>query len=93
VEDDMGGFILSINEGYNEGSKSKKNSYDFGVKSEEMLKLYFDGAYSKEGARARIVLISPIKEKIHFSYKLEFDVTNNVVEYDALIQVWKLLSS
>jgi ribonuclease HI len=47
--------------------------------------MYFDGAYSKEGVGAGVVLISPKKEEIHLSYKLEFEATNNVVEYEALI--------
>jgi ribonuclease HI len=48
-------------------------------------KMYFDGAYSKEGVGAGVVLISPKKEEIHLSYKLEFEATNNVDEYEALI--------
>jgi ribonuclease HI len=49
------------------------------------MEMYFDGAYSKEGVGAGVVLISPKKEEIHLSYKLEFEATNNVVEYEALI--------
>jgi hypothetical protein len=30
---------------------------------------------------ARVVLVSPRKEEIHLSSKLEFETTNNVVEY------------
>jgi ribonuclease HI len=48
-------------------------------------KLYFDGASSKDGSRVGIVMISPTKEKILLSYKLEFEATNNVVEYEALV--------
>jgi ribonuclease HI len=33
---------------------------------------------------ARIVFISPSKEVIPLSYKLEFDTTNNISEYEAL---------
>jgi ribonuclease HI len=47
--------------------------------------MFFDGAYSKEGVGAGVVLISPTKREIHLSYKLEFEATNNVVEYEALI--------
>jgi ribonuclease HI len=32
-----------------------------------------------------LLLISPKKEEIHLSYKLDFDTTNNVVKYEALI--------
>jgi ribonuclease HI len=48
-------------------------------------KMYFDGASSKEGSRAGIVFISPTKEVIPMSYKLEFDTTNNISEYEALL--------
>jgi ribonuclease HI len=48
-------------------------------------KMFFDGAYSKERVGACIVLISPTQKEIQFSYKLEFEATNNVVEYEALI--------
>jgi len=48
-------------------------------------KLYFDGANLKEGSRAGIVIISPTNEKFLLSYKLEFEATNNVVKYEALI--------
>lgn len=44
----------------------------------DFYKLYFDGAFSKERVGADIILISPSKENITQSYKLEFDVTNNV---------------
>ena len=42
--------------------------------------LYFNGAKSQEGIRAGIVLISPRHEHHYFSFKLEFDGTNNVSE-------------
>lgn len=47
--------------------------------------MFFDGSCSKEGAGAGIVLISPLKESFTFSFKLEFETTNNVAEYEALL--------
>jgi ribonuclease HI len=47
--------------------------------------MYFDGACSKEGSGAGIVFISPTQEVIPMSYKLEFDTTNNISEYEALL--------
>jgi hypothetical protein len=41
-------------------------------------KMFFDGAYSKEGASVRVVFVSPTQETISLSYKLEFETTNNV---------------
>jgi ribonuclease HI len=47
--------------------------------------MFFDGAYSKEGVGASVVLISSTKREIHFSYKLEFEATNNIIEYESFI--------
>jgi hypothetical protein len=49
---------------------SKDLSLDSYIKNDEIWKLYFDGAYSKEGFGSGVVLISPIEEKFHLSYKL-----------------------
>jgi ribonuclease HI len=50
-----------------------------------MWKMFFDGASSSEGARARVVFISPCQEVVSLSYKLEFEVTNNMVDYESLV--------
>ena len=47
--------------------------------------MFFDGASSSEGVGARVVFVSPCQETISMSYKLEFETTNNVVEYEALV--------
>jgi ribonuclease HI len=47
--------------------------------------MFFDGACSREGTGARVVFVSPAQETISLSYKLEFDTTNNVAEYEALV--------
>ena len=47
--------------------------------------MYFDGASTQSLAGAGVVLISPFKENIHLSYKLEFKTTNNIAEYEALL--------
>ena len=54
-------------------------------KKEDLWTLYFDGSKSKEGARVGCVLIDPKKNKTLISCMLEFECTNNVVEYEALI--------
>jgi ribonuclease HI len=46
--------------------------------------MFFDGASSKESVGVGVVFISPTQEIISLSYKLEFETTNNVVEYEAL---------
>jgi hypothetical protein len=47
--------------------------------------LYFDGSHSSTGSGVGLVLRSPDNETTLFSYKLEFNYTNNIVEYEALI--------
>jgi ribonuclease HI len=47
--------------------------------------MFFDGASSSIGAGAGVVFRSPSQETISLSYKLEFEVTNNVAEYEALV--------
>jgi ribonuclease HI len=48
--------------------------------------LYFDGSKSQEGSGAGCILINP-KGKRHFlSCRLEFECTNNTVEYEVLVQ-------
>ena len=48
-------------------------------------KMFFDGASSREGAGAGVFFVSPARETISLSYKLEFEATNNVAEYEALV--------
>jgi ribonuclease HI len=45
----------------------------------------FDGAFSRAGKGVGIVLQAPNGEVLKFAYRLEFDATNNVVEYAALL--------
>ena len=47
--------------------------------------MFFDGASSKEGVGFRVVFVSPCQETIPLSYKIEFEATNNVAEYEALV--------
>lgn len=47
--------------------------------------MFFDGACSKEAVGAGVVLVSPMQECIHLSFKLISQVTNNIAEYKALI--------
>jgi len=48
-------------------------------------KMFFDGASSSEATGAGVVFVSPCQETISLSYKLEFEATNNVAEYEALV--------
>jgi ribonuclease HI len=48
-------------------------------------KMFFDGACSKEGVGVGVFFVSPSQETMSLSYKLEFETTNNVAEYEALV--------
>ena len=55
-------------------------------KKEDFSTLHFDGSKTKEGAGVGCVLVDPEKNKTLLASRLEFECTNNVVEYEALIQ-------
>lgn len=48
--------------------------------------LYFDGSKSKECVGVGCLLLDPKGNGIFVSYRLEFECTNNTIEYEALIQ-------
>lgn len=48
--------------------------------------LYFDGSKCNDGARGGSILISPVGEKTILACKLEFECTNMMAEYEALVQ-------
>ena len=45
----------------------------------------FEGSFSKSRKGARIVLTSPSNKNFNFAYRLEFDASNNVPQYEALL--------
>ena len=57
-------------------------------------KMYFDGAINQYGNGIGILLITPKGSHIHLAIKLNFEVTNNMVEYEACISgmeaLWEL---
>jgi len=54
-----------------------------------MWTLFFDGSKSLEGVGIACVLRYPKCNKILISFKHEFQCTNNIVDYEALLQVLK----
>ena len=47
--------------------------------------MYFDGAYSKCRKGAGIMIISPSDKIYNFAFRLDFEASNNVAEYEALL--------
>jgi hypothetical protein len=61
--------------------------------------MFFDGSLMKTGAGAGLLFISPLGKHLRYVLRLHFPVSNNVAEYDALVNglhiaielgVWRL---
>jgi hypothetical protein len=88
LDTDMGSSILQITNAPEAPFQiRRKPLFDYGTPPPNtyIWKKKFDGAASSEGTGARVVFVSPWQEAISLPYKLEFEATNNVVEYEALV--------
>ena len=47
--------------------------------------MYFDGSLMKKGAGVRLVFVSPLGVLIRYTICIHLPVSNNVAEYEALI--------
>jgi hypothetical protein len=54
-------------------------------KVDEIWRIPFDGVHSRAGKGVGIVITSLVGQSFNFSFRLEFDATNNVAEYEALL--------
>ena len=52
---------------------------------QEYWMMYFDGSLMKNGAGARLVFVSPLGVRMRYMVRLHFPSSNNVAEYEALI--------
>jgi hypothetical protein len=85
VEYDLSSSIFHMSDQMAEVSVRKTPTVVWDREDNFVWKMYFDGACSREGSGAGIVFISPTKEVIPMSYNIEFDTTNNISEYEALL--------
>jgi ribonuclease HI len=51
----------------------------------ELWTMYFDGSLMKTGAGAGLLFISPLEEHVRYVLRLHFPASNNVAEYEALV--------
>jgi hypothetical protein len=51
----------------------------------ELWIMYFDGSLMKTGAGAGLLFISPLGEHVRYVLRLHFPASNNVAEYEALV--------
>jgi ribonuclease HI len=47
--------------------------------------MYFDGSLMKTGAGAGLLFISPLGKHVRYVLRLHFPASNNVAEYEALV--------
>jgi ribonuclease HI len=52
---------------------------------EEYWTLYFNGSLMKQGAGLGLVFVSPLGVRIRYVIRVHFPASNNVAEYEALI--------
>jgi ribonuclease HI len=55
--------------------------------------MYFDGSLNLEGAGAGVLLISPTSEQLKYVLQIFCKVSNNKVEYEALLHGLRLAAS
>jgi ribonuclease HI len=88
LDTDLGSSILQLTDAPESPLKIRKQSItscETPPPTTPVWKMFFDGASSKEGVGAGVIFVSPYQETIPLSYKLEFEATNNVAEYEALV--------
>jgi ribonuclease HI len=88
LETDLGSSLLQVTETPEAPLQIRKQpilNQEMPPSTSSVWNMFFDGASSNIGAGAGVVFISPSQETISLSYKLEFEVTNNVAEYEALV--------
>ena len=56
----------------------------------ELWMMYFDGSLMKTGAGAGLLLISPLGVHMRYVIRIHFAASNNVVEYEALVNGLKI---
>jgi ribonuclease HI len=52
--------------------------------------MYFDGSYTLKGVGAGVVLIPPEGDVLKYAMQLEFSATNNIAEYEGLVNGLRL---
>jgi ribonuclease HI len=51
----------------------------------ELWTMYFDGSLMKTGAGVGLLFVSPLGKQLHYVIRLHFLASNNVAEYEALV--------
>ena len=75
----------------NKEFSQRQDSLEKKQNEEGLWKMFFDGSLSKEGVVDEVCIIYPNREFKVFSVKLNFECTNNVAKYEALLLVLNYL--
>ena len=78
-EDELGNYAILANFLEPIEGKFEKENLN------EVWHMHFDGAHSRLRKGSGTVIQSPFGQVFKFAYRLEFDATNNVAEYEALL--------
>ena len=54
--------------------------------------MYFDGSLMKKGAGVGLVFVSPLGVRMKYMVRIHFPASNNVVEYEALIDGLRIVA-
>ena len=60
------------------------------VINQEYWMMYFDGSLMKKGVDAGLVFVSPLGGHMRYMVRIHFPSSNNVAEYEALINVLRI---
>jgi len=86
VDTNFGACILQIEESQKASMQIKKPIVQAEKgQGSQVWEMFFDGSCSRETAGVGVVLISPQQKSTQLSFKLDFQVTNNIAEYEALL--------
>jgi ribonuclease HI len=66
-------------------TKKPLSDHEIPLPTTSVWNIFFDGPFSSEGVGIGVVFVSPCQETISLSYKLEFETTNIVEEYESLV--------
>ena len=69
----------------NEEGMIEQNALEKKQKRDGLWTMYFDGSMAKVGTGVGVYIISLIRDFKALSYKLTFECTNNVAEYESLL--------
>lgn len=76
---------MSSSSGSSSDSNRNSASMSNGACIDELWTMYFDGSKTQDVSRARCVLIDRNNKKHFILSRLEFECTNNIAKYQALL--------